>query len=144
MEVIHTLYSKKYCFLCIVSFIATLLISACTGEVNGVPEERTVPDASISQGSQLITQYGCGACHSIPGIVGADAMAAPPLDHFYQRTYIAGRLTNTLDNLINWIQNPQEIEPGTAMPDLGVSETEARDMAAYLYHQPNIIDILGR
>ena len=27
----------------------------------------------------------------------------------------------------------QEVDPGNAMPDLGVSATDARDMAAYLY-----------
>jgi cytochrome c len=112
-----------------------LLISGCTGEVRGVPEERPASDESVNHGRELIAHYGCGSCHSIPGIPGADSMAAPPLINFYQRTYIAGRLPNTSDNLIAWIQKPQEIEPGTAMPDLGVTEAEAEDIAAYLYRK---------
>jgi len=84
----------------------------------------------------LIASYGCGSCHSISGVPGADGMAAPPLECFYERTYIAGRLPNTWDNLIEWIQNPQKVEPGTAMPDLGVKRDEAHDIAAYLYDQP--------
>jgi cytochrome c len=60
-------------------------------------------------------------------------MVGPPLNCFYQRSYIAGRLPNNRENLIKWIRNPQQIEPGTAMPDLGVSEDEAGDIAAYLY-----------
>jgi cytochrome c1 len=63
-------------------------------------------------------------------------MAAPPLKCFYQRSYIAGRLANTKGNLIKWIKNPQQIDPGNAMPDLGVSEDEASDIADYLYDPP--------
>jgi len=112
-----------------------LLVSGCTGEVRGVPEERSASDQSVNHGRELIAQYGCGSCHSIPGIPGADSMAGPPLMNFYQRIYIAGRLPNTSDNLIQWIQNPQDIEPGTAMPDLGITEAEAQDIAAYLYRK---------
>jgi cytochrome c len=133
-------------FLIYFSLIATVLlaVSACTGEVNGVPEERGSSDAAVMHGRQLIASYGCGSCHSIPGIPGADAKAAPPLDQFYQRTYIAGRLPNTWENLMHWIQDPQGVEPGTAMPNLGVTADEAYDIAAYLYHQPNIKDLISR
>jgi len=121
-----------------------LLLSACTGEVNGVPEERPSSEASIVHGRALIANYGCGSCHTIPGIPGADSMAGPPLEYFYQRTYIAGRLPNTWDNLTHWIQDPQGIEPGTAMPNLGVSENEAHDIAAYLYHKITINDFISQ
>ncbi len=60
-------------------------------------------------------------------------MVGPPLNCFYQRGYIAGRLPNNQDNRIKWIRNPQQIEPGTAMPDMGVKEKDASDIAAYLY-----------
>ena len=120
------------------------LFSACSGEVNGQPEPRATSENSIEAGGRLLASYGCGSCHSIPGVPGADAMAAPPLRHFYERTYIAGRLPNTEENLIKWIQNPQQIDPGNAMPNLGVKEQEARAMAAYLYHQPTVMDWLRR
>src|SRR5215208_5828863 len=117
--------------------IATMIfLCGCTGEVNGVPERRHAAASSIANGRRLIADYGCGSCHSIPGVPGANAMAAPPLKCFYQRTYIAGRLPNNKENLIKWIQNPQQIEPGNAMPDLGVSKDEAGDMATYLYDPP--------
>lgn len=116
--------------------LVSLLLSSCTGDVNGVPEPRSAPISNISSGRRLIADYGCGTCHSIPGVPGADAMAAAPLNCFYQRSYIAGRLPNTRENLIKWIQHPQQIEPGNAMPDLGVSEDEAGDMADYLYDPP--------
>lgn len=123
-----------------------LLLAACSADVNGQPEPRSSSESRIESGRQLIASYGCGSCHFITGVPGADSRAAPPLDRFYERTYIAGRLSNTEENLIQWIQNPQEIDPGNAMPDLGVTEEEARDIAAYLYdyHPPRIGDLFRR
>ena len=111
-------------------------LSGCVGEVNGIPEPRTSPPGTIEAGRRLIANYGCGSCHMIPGVPGANSMAAAPLKCFYQRAYIAGRLPNTKGNLVLWIQNPQQIDPGNAMPDLGVSEDEASDIADYLYDPP--------
>ena len=88
---------------------------------------------NVSRGAALISWYGCGACHSIPGISGADALVGPPLTHFVHRGYLAGVLHNTPDNLILWIRNPQKFVPGNAMPALGIDERDARDIAAYLY-----------
>jgi cytochrome c len=110
-----------------------LLLSSCSGEVNGVPEPFHAASSTIASGRRLIADYGCGSCHSIPGVPGANSMAGPPLKCFYQRSYIAGHLPNTRENLIRWIRHPQQVEPGTAMPDLGVTEKEAGDIAAYLY-----------
>jgi cytochrome c len=60
-------------------------------------------------------------------------MVGPPLTMFARRAYIAGQLSNEPNNLIRWIRDPQAVEPGTAMPNLGVAPAVARDMAAYLY-----------
>ena len=60
-------------------------------------------------------------------------MVGPPLGNLSDRSIIGGRLPNTPDNLSHWIQDPQGVDPGNAMPDLGVSAGDARDMAAYLY-----------
>jgi cytochrome c1 len=69
----------------------------------------------------------------IPGIHAANGLVGPPLYFFSRRTMIAGELPNTPDNLVRWIMNPPSVEPGTAMPDLGLSDQQARDAAAYLY-----------
>ncbi|HEY9088219.1 MAG TPA: c-type cytochrome [Anaerolineaceae bacterium] len=118
--------------------------AACSNNVNGVPEPKSVTRESIESGRVFMANYGCGSCHTIPGVPGADSKAGPPLDRFFERMYIAGRIDNTADNLIQWIMNPQEIDPGNAMPDLGVTEDEARSMAAYLYHKPTILDWFQR
>jgi cytochrome c1 len=87
-------------------------------------------------GRQLIQSYGCGACHMVPGIRGARGLVGPPLFYLGQRTMIAGQLPNSPGNLARWIQHPRTVEPKTAMPDLGLTEDQAYDIAAYLYTLP--------
>lgn len=91
------------------------------------------PEGDLEQGQAAIMHYGCGSCHTIPGIRGADARVGPRLGGFSEQSYIAGMLVNTPDNLARWIEDPRAINPETVMPDLGVSATEAQDIAAYLY-----------
>lgn len=94
---------------------------------------RPVPGGEPDAGRRLLADRGCGSCHTIPGVSGATGLVGPPLDHFARRTYIAGEVINNVDFLVRWIEVPQAIEPGTAMPNLGVTEGQARSMAAYLY-----------
>ena len=88
---------------------------------------------NAERGTQRIAQYGCPACHTIPGVKNANGNVGPPLARIGERTYIAGMLRNTPPNLVRWIREPQAVIPGNAMPDMGVSEGDARDIAAYLY-----------
>lgn len=80
-----------------------------------------------------IRKYGCNTCHEISGVPGARGLIGPPLDGIGQRYYIAGELPNTPDNLMLWIEHPRQVEPHTAMPEMGVTEQDSRDIAAYLY-----------
>lgn len=84
------------------------------------------------RGLNHIEHYGCGSCHTIPGVPGAGASVGPPLDRMGIRTYIAGTLPNSPQHLAQWIQHPQHIHPGTAMPELGVSSSDADEIARYL------------
>jgi cytochrome c2 len=95
--------------------------------------QHTVPGGDAERGRLLVSAYGCGSCHIIPGISGADGVVGPPLTDWAGRQWIAGNLWNEPGNLIAWLHDPQAIEPGTAMPSQGVTEEEAAHMAAYLY-----------
>ena len=86
-----------------------------------------------SKGPGLIRQYGCGGCHEVPGVRGASGRVGPSLDHVGARVYLAGMVTNTPTNMVQWIVNPKEINPRTAMPVTGISDKQARDVAAYFY-----------
>jgi cytochrome c len=95
--------------------------------------ETIVAGGDPERGRAALVGFGCGSCHVIPGVRGARGMVGPPLSDFALRAYIAGQLPNQPENLMRWVQNPQAVEPGTAMPNLGVGPAVARDMAAYLY-----------
>lgn len=84
------------------------------------------------RGVRAMQQYACATCHLIPGLVGANAHVGPPLSGIGDRRFLGGRLPNSPENLARWIRHPREISPQSLMPDLGVTEQDARDMAAYL------------
>ena len=103
-------------------------------------DKKTVADAArltnggnARLGRVVIRKYGCNACHEISGVPGARGLIGPPLDNISQRYYIAGELSNSPDNLMLWIRHPHQVEPHTLMPEMGVSEQDSRDIAAYLY-----------
>jgi cytochrome c1 len=93
----------------------------------------SVAGGDARRGPGLMQGYGCTACHTIPGVANAQGNVGPPLTRFADRTYIAGMLRNTPANLVRWIRDPQGVVPGNAMPNMGVSDAQARDIAAYLY-----------
>lgn len=103
----------------------------------GAPDELVQRDlqGQPERGETLAFGFGCAACHEISGVTGSPGNIGPPLTDWSRRKYIAGQLPNEPRMLVRWIINPQEVEPGTAMPNLGVTEPEARDIAAYLYSQ---------
>jgi cytochrome c len=89
-------------------------------------------NGDIARGRIALTQYACHACHMIPGVTGSRTYVGRPLEGLAKRKLIAGSLPNTQENLMRWIRAPQQIDPQTAMPDMGVTERDARDIAAYL------------
>ena len=102
------------------------------GEDTGVRTEVAVATADADRGRIAINQYACTTCHSIPGVVGPDAPVGPPLAGIAKRAVLAGILPNTPENMVRWLRAPQDVSPLSAMPNLGVSARDARDIAAYL------------
>ncbi len=93
------------------------------------------PDRADPEAGRVAMElYACRTCHVIPGIVGKpELLVGPPLDEAGARRYIAGVLPNIPTNMTRWIMAPHSIDPLSAMPDLGVPEPLAKDMAAYIY-----------
>jgi cytochrome c2 len=108
-----------------------VIASAC--DSSAIREAETVTGGAVRRGPAAIGKYGCAACHTIPHIDGATATVGPPLDRIAVRQYLGGHLLNTPDNMIKWIQHPQAIDPKNVMPELGVTEQDAKDVAAFLY-----------
>ncbi|MBW3537007.1 MAG: c-type cytochrome [Actinobacteria bacterium] len=117
----------------------TLALSVVIGVVAGCSSAPSAPPAVVTGGDSerglaAIERYGCASCHSIPGVQRAESsFVGPPLTKYARRGYIAGVLENNETNLRLWIMDPKGVNPSTAMPDLDVSEIEARDITAYLY-----------
>lgn len=85
------------------------------------------------RGEAMFIQYGCGSCHALKNVRAATGMVGPPLDGIALRVIVAGHLANKPANMERWIRDPQHVAPGTAMPDLRVGESDARDITAFLY-----------
>jgi cytochrome c2 len=103
----------------------------CRSETDAVAARLTGGDPA--KGRAAIPKYGCHTCHVIPGVAGAVGLVGPPLTGIADRVYLAGRLPNTAENIARWIRHPRQVDEQTAMPDTGVTEADARDIAAYLY-----------
>lgn len=116
-----------------------LLALACAAMLGGCGKAKAPhaqAGADPERGRLALSQYGCQACHVIPGVTGPRVFVGPPLEGMGKRKFIAGSLPNTHDNLVRWIRNPQDVDPLTAMPALDVSARDASDMAAYLLSTP--------
>ena len=96
---------------------------------------RRLTQGDPKQGPRIALQYGCAGCHDVPGVRWPKGRIGPPLADVGARLYLGGRLPNTPENLVQWIHNPREVDPKSAMPVTGISKREARDMAAYLLTQ---------
>ena len=113
------------------TLIAPLMVAALAACNDPSLHPQAAGDAT--RGRVLLQQYGCGACHRIPGVRGANAAIGPPLDRLGRRVYVAGVLPNSPADLARWIRAPNVAKPGTGMPNAHVTELDARDMVAYLY-----------
>jgi len=108
---------------------SVLLLAGCD---EAPPAPLRVAGGDPARGHAVVAERGCGACHVIPGVRGAAAWVGPPLTEWARRGYVAGRFPNTPDNLVAWLRDPQAMSPGSAMPNLGLTEGQARDAASYL------------
>jgi cytochrome c2 len=113
------------------ALLAMVVAVACVE--SSAEQARETTGADPQSGRNKIAYYGCGSCHDIPGIQGAHGLVGPPLSRIASRVYLGGVLPNTPENMVQWIRNPKAVDEKTAMPVLNVTETDARDIAAYLY-----------
>ena len=120
---------------CLLVLIVCAASAGCNAAQNAAlnHSDALAVGGDASRGVATIQYAGCGSCHYIPGVAGAHGMVAAPLTWFSRRTFIAGEVPNTPENLVLWIRTPQAIEPHTAMPSAGLNDQQARDVAAYLY-----------
>lgn len=120
---------------------AVLTTGVLTGAAVAIVQDRSQRSAvatAMTGGDETLApaifrRYGCSGCHTIPGVAGADGKVGGELSMVRERVYIGDGLNNTPDNLVRWIVSPTHFSKRTAMPVTGITETEARHVAAYLY-----------
>ena len=120
---------------------AAVVAIGIVGMINEYAVERTemrlhaaaTTGGDPARGEAMFIQYGCGSCHALKNVRNATGSVGPPLDGIALRVIIGGHLSNTPANMQKWIRDPQQVAPGTAMPDLNVGDQDARDMTAFLY-----------
>jgi cytochrome c len=119
------------------SVLLASLVAAAGGCTHGEADAAALTHGGdAARGKELIRSYGCGSCHSIPRVPGAESIVGPNLQGIAARAYIAGVVPNTPENMIRWIMDPPSVDEKTAMPNLRVGAVQARDIAAYLYTLP--------
>jgi cytochrome c2 len=107
--------------------IVLLAVCAAAASCGGGSEAHRTAHAKT-----LIANH-CAACHQVPGVAGAQGRVGPSLDHIRGQQIIAGYFANSPDTLTRWIEHPQAMLPGNAMPDMGLSHEQAMTIADYLY-----------
>jgi cytochrome c2 len=110
-----------------------MVLAACSKPQEKAERIAKTGGGDEKRGRQLIDQYGCNSCHSIPGVAGPKGMVGPPLDHIGSRSYLAGKYPNSPETMMRWLQNPQAMDPQNAMPNLGISPADSRDITAFLF-----------
>jgi cytochrome c len=113
-------------------WLALAVLTGCDARVEPDLALRSVQGASAERGKALLDRYQCGSCHAVPGARTGSPLVASPLDGWGRRSYIAGVVPNTPHALQRWLQSPSSLRADATMPDLGVTERDARDIAAYL------------
>jgi cytochrome c len=130
--------STKQSFGLLATMVVLVAIIAIVREYAHERTQLRIHAAAITRGDPwrgeaMFIQYGCGSCHALKNVRNATGSVGPPLDGVALRVIIGGHLANTPTNMETWIRQPQQVSPGTAMPDLGVGDEDARDITAFLY-----------
>ena len=84
------------------------------------------------EGRKVFLQNACINCHTVKGTV-ANGVFGPDLTHLASRDTIAsGPVPNTPENLRAWINNPEDLKPGSLMPAMHLNNRDLDAITAYL------------
>lgn len=116
--------------------VTVLGLAACTGDrgraTTGPGAAAGVEVGDADRGRELFVGYGCGACHQHGAIRSADGRVGPDLDGLADQRIIGGVLANTPELLAAWIRDPQAYSEDSGMPNVGVTDSDSLDIAAFL------------
>ena len=89
------------------------------------------PTGLAAEGKAIYAGSACVGCHTIRGV--SAGVLGPDLTTFgSRRTLAAGIFPNTPEAVAAWLKNPPALKPAAKMPALGLTDDQARAVAAYL------------
>ena len=113
------------------AMLTTVMLATACADKASLP--RQLAGADPARGLATIERSACGACHTIPGTAWPQGQVGGALAGFGERALIAGRFPNQPDVLVQWLRDPPSLSPETGMPPTVLTDSQARDVAAYLY-----------
>jgi cytochrome c oxidase subunit II len=122
-------YQHAQMRLCVVAEPADQFQNWLDGQRASPPEPS---DDMQTRGRNVFLHASCAMCHTIQG-TDAHASVGPDLTHVGSRKIIAaGAVPNMPGHLAGWIMDPQNIKPGTRMPQNNLSAGDLRALLQYL------------
>jgi cytochrome c1 len=103
--------------------LALWLVASCSNDA----------ERAHAQYAKALIANHCAACHQVPGVAVATGRVGPSLAHIRDQQMIAGYFSNNPGALTQWIEHPQQLLPGNAMPEMGLSHEQALTIVDYLY-----------
>ncbi|WP_239462042.1 cytochrome c oxidase subunit II [Occallatibacter savannae] len=99
---------------------------------NVTPSMGEQQQISARMGQYVFEHEACISCHTVAGTV-ATGRYGPDLTHMMSRETIAsGAVPLTKENLLAWINDPNQLKPGSLMPAMHLSERQNEQITAYL------------
>jgi cytochrome c1 len=86
----------------------------------------------LHHAKRLIADH-CAACHAVPGVAAATGRVGPSLAHIASQQIIAGYFANNPEIMTQWIEHPQKLLPGNAMPEMALAPSDVASIVDYLY-----------
>ena len=96
-----------------------------------VANEAADAQPTSSEGEELLVNSSCAGCHAVRG-TAATGQLGPDLTHLATRETIAGVLSNTSDNLYDFVADPHDSKPGVSMPPTELTAEEVEAVVDYL------------
>ncbi len=105
------------------------------------PRVRLTPAPNVAgdpeSGRRLFATTGCAGCHTLASLSNATGVSGPVLANVVLRPTLAGEaIPMTPETMTRWLLDPSALKPGTPMPNVGLTDPQARDITAFLYSQP--------
>ena len=107
----------------------------------GAPAPETTTVGNPARGRQLMEDKGCAGCHAFSGVASFATALPEPNTEQWSAAALAPDLRFTrerfrADRIVAWLRDPARIKPDTRMPNFGLAEDEARNIAAYVLSAP--------